>query len=87
LGIIEKVKKEILFLNERYMVEAKDKYVFWDEHIKYVVQEALVLAKKYNADTEIVELAAMLHDIVLIAKNGTRKEHHITGAEMAETIL
>ena len=52
-----------------------------------MVQEALVLAGKYNADTEIVELAAMLHDVALIAKYGTRKEHHITGAEMAETIL
>ena len=87
MGITEKVKNEILLLNEKYMAEAEDKYNFWDEHIKYVVQEALVLARKYNADTEIVELAAMLHDVALIAKNGTRKEHHITGAEMAETIL
>jgi len=87
LGITEKVKNEIMLLNEKYMTEATDKYNFWEEHIKYVVQEALVLAEKYNADTEIAELAAMLHDVALIAKNGTRKEHHITGAEMAETIL
>ena len=87
MSITEKVKNEILLLNEKYMAEAEDKYNFWDEHIKYVVREALVLAGKYNADTETVELAAMLHDVALIAKNGTRKDHHITGAEMAETIL
>jgi len=44
------------------MAEAEDKYIFWDEHIKYVVQEALVLARKYNADTEIVEHAAIRPD-------------------------
>ena len=87
MGIKELVKTEILLLSEKYMAESEDKYSFWDEHIKYAVLEALVLAEKYNADTEIVELAAMLHDVALIARNGTREEHHITGAEMAETIL
>ena len=87
MSITEKVKNEIMLLNEKYMTEATDKYNFWEEHIKYVVREALALAEKYNADTEIVELAAMLHDVALIAKNGTRKEHHAIGAEIAETIL
>lgn len=87
VSITDSIKNEIMFLNGKYVVEAEDKYNYWEEHIKYVVQEALVLAEKYNADIEIVELAAMLHDIALIAKIGTRKEHHITGAEMAETLL
>lgn len=87
MNIADSIKNEIMLLNERCVVEAKDKYNYWDEHIKYVVQEALVLAEKYNADIEVVELAAMLHDIALIAKIGTRKDHHTTGAEMAETLL
>jgi uncharacterized protein len=87
VSITDSIKSEIMLLNEKYIVEVEDKYNFWEEHIKYVVQEAFVLAEKYNADTEIVELAAMLHDIALIAKIGTRKEHHIIGAEMAETLL
>jgi putative nucleotidyltransferase with HDIG domain len=68
-------------------MEADDKYDMWEEHVKFVLQEALCLARKYGANSEIVELGAMLHDISLIAKTGTRKDHHITSAEMAETIL
>ena len=41
---------------------------FWNEHIKYVYDKALVLAKKYDADIEIVSLGALLHDIALIKK-------------------
>jgi len=87
MNIIDSVKNEVMLLNEKYKIEAVDKYDFWEEHIKYVVQEALVLAEEYDADIEIVELAAMLHDIALIAKNGSRQDHHKTGAEMAESIL
>jgi len=85
--ITDKVKSEILWLSERYMAEAADSYDFWKEHIQYVVQEARTLALQYNADVEIVELAALLHDVSLIAGDGTREEHHITGAETAENIL
>ena len=87
MNIIDNVKNEIIFLNEKFMMEAEDKYNFWEEHIKYVVQEALDLAEKYGADKEIVELAAILHDVALIAKIGTRQDHHITGAEMTQSIL
>ncbi|HTY44167.1 MAG TPA: HD domain-containing protein, partial [Patescibacteria group bacterium] len=48
---------------------------------KYSVE----LAKKLNADIEIVEIAAWLHDIGSII-NG-REEHHITGAKIAEQKL
>ena len=87
MKITDNVKNEIMFLNNKYMTEAKDKYNYWEEHVKYVVQEALVLAEKYGADTEIVELGAILHDVALMAKVETRKEHHITGAEIAGTVL
>ena len=87
MSIIEIMRNEIMVLNDKFMTEAEDNYNFWEEHIKYVVQEALALAEKYNADTEIVELAALLHDIALIAKIGTRKDHHINGAKLAEAML
>ncbi|MCL2003677.1 MAG: HD domain-containing protein [Oscillospiraceae bacterium] len=87
MRITDSIKKEILLFSERYMLEAEDRYNFWEEHIKYVVQEAISLAEKYGADTEIVELAALLHDIALITKTGTRADHHATGAELAETLL
>ena len=87
MSITDDVKNEIMLLNEKFMTESESKFNFWEEHIKYVVQEALILAEKYNADSEIVELGALLHDIASMAKIGTRKEHHINGAEIAETIL
>ena len=87
MNIIDSVKNEIMFLNEKYIMEAEDQYNFWEEHVKYVVLEALDLAGKYNADKEIVELAAILHDVALIAKIGTRQDHHTTGAELTQTIL
>ena len=87
MNIIDNIKSEIMILNEKHMIESEDKYNFWEEHIKYVVQEALFLAEIYDADIEIVELAALLHDVALIAKIGTRKDHHTTGAEIAESML
>ena len=87
MNITEKIKDEIMLLNDKFMTEAEDKYDFWNEHIKYVLNEAIDLAGKYNADVEIVELSALLHDIALISKIGTRAEHHITGAELAREML
>jgi len=87
MSIIESVKNEVMLLSEKFASEADDKYDFWDEHIRYVVQEALVLAERYKADSEIVELAAMLHDVALVSKIGTRENHHETGAEISKAML
>jgi len=87
MNIVNNIKNEIMFFNEKYIIEAEDKFNFWDEHIIYVIQEALILAERYHADCEIVELAAILHDIALMTKTGTRKEHHITGTKISETLL
>lgn len=43
---------------------------------------AVMLAKKMNADLEVVELAAWLHDIGSIIYG--RENHHITSAKIAE---
>ncbi|MEK6885868.1 MAG: HD domain-containing protein [Nanoarchaeota archaeon] len=54
-------------------------------HFIPVVHYSKLLAQKLGADEEIVELAAWLHDIGSVMKG--RKDHHISGAEIAETKL
>jgi uncharacterized protein len=60
-------------------------YEFFVYHIMSVVKYAKVLAKRFGADKEIVELAALLHDIGVI--QGDKPNHHISGAKEAEKIL
>ncbi len=57
----------------------------WKFHISHVVKYAKLLAKKLNADEELAELGALLHDIGRI-KFGA-KNHEITGIHEAEKIL
>lgn len=85
--IIEQIKNEFMILNQKHIDETTDAYDFWNNHVKYVVSEALELAKKYGADLEIVELGAILHDIALVAMVGSREKHHIAGAKMARILL
>lgn len=83
--ITEKIKEELLVRCEKS--KEKNGYDFWNEHIKYVVENAVKLAKEYNADIEIVELGALLHDIAVPSEYGEREQHHIYGAEIAEQLL
>lgn len=83
--ITEKIKEELLKRCEKS--KEKDGYDFWNEHIKYVVENAVNLAKQYGADVEIVELGALLHDIAMPSEYGEREQHHIYGAEIAEQLL
>ena len=83
--ITEEIKKELLIICEESKKEGG--FDIWNEHIKYVVQNAISLAKKYGADVEIVELGALLHDIAKPSKIGTNEEHHIYGAQIAEELL
>ncbi len=54
-------------------------------HFVPTVKHAKVLADKLNADKEIILIAAWLHDIGSIIHG--RKDHHITGANIAEQKL
>ncbi|MBQ2873268.1 MAG: HD domain-containing protein [Bacilli bacterium] len=87
MDVIELVKSEVEKLCKEYKNNSPDNYDFWNEHIKYVYNRAIELANKYNADIEIVGLGALLHDIALIKKIGTRKEHHINGQKISEELL
>lgn len=83
--ITEKIKKELLIRCEKSKQESG--FDIWNNHIKYVVENAIELAKEYGGDVEIVELGALLHDIAKPSKIGTNEEHHIYGAEIAEQLL
>ena len=73
-------------LNNSFVQLSADNYDFWDEHIKFVVKEAVNLAKIYGADLEIVELSALLHDVALM-KGGEKLDHHIKGKEIANELF
>ena len=75
--VIKRVEKDVLIKG----------YNSWEEHIKYVVKNANELAIKYNADQEIVELGALLHDIAVVSNVGPQQEHHINGSIIAEELL
>ncbi|WP_424359860.1 HD domain-containing protein [Methanocella sp. MCL-LM] len=62
-------------------------YGIWKYHIVNVVAFAKELAAKTGADTEIVELAALLHDYASIKDFSQYEEHHIHGAREAEALL
>lgn len=57
------------------------------EHIESVAKHAVELAKHYNGDVEVCEVAGWLHDIASITDYKLYKEHHIYGADIAEGIL
>lgn len=78
-NIIEEVRK---FVEEECRKPAS-KYGFeiYEFHLVPMKDYAVRLAKKLNADLEIVELAAWLHDISSIIYG--RRNHHITSAGIA----
>lgn len=87
MDIVRQIENEVRVYSEEYKNTSEDHYDFWNEHIKYVYKESAYLAEKYNADMEIVQLGALLHDIALILRIGERRDHHINGRDAAEKIL
>jgi len=71
--------------NECRKPSSKYGYMPFIEHFVPVVKYAKMLAEKLNADSEIVEISAWLHDIGSIIYG--RDNHHITSSEIAETKL
>ena len=57
----------------------------WKTHIGLVVKYSIELTEKLDADKEVVEIAAWIHDIEKL--EGKREKHHIIGAKRAEEIL
>lgn len=80
--IVEEIKK---FVEEECKKPTSNYQGAWDAHIIPVANYSKILAEKLNADVEIVELAALLHDIGSIIYG--RENHHITSCEIAEKKL
>jgi len=59
----------------------------WTHHITQVVKNGRRLAEMFDADTEIVEIAALLHDYASIKDEALYKEHHIHSGIEAEKLL
>lgn len=79
------MKKQIIEIAKENYEEEDYKY-----HILPVVKNALLLAKKLNADLEVVEVASYLHDIGRAVKRGQfvkENEHHILGVDKTRKIL
>lgn len=62
-------------------------YDIWTHHILKVVQNAKQLAPHFDADPEIVEFAALLHDYASIKDEALYADHHIHGPIEAEKLL
>jgi uncharacterized protein len=78
---MDKKLEKIYKIVEKSFEESDYKY-----HILPVVKYAKKLAQIYKADAEVVEIAALLHDIGRIdIKND--EEHHVLGVLVAEKIL
>ena len=85
--LVDSVEKYVKKQIEEYKESSLNHYDFWEEHVKYVYDESLLLAGFYDADKEIVALGALLHDIALINRVGEKKDHHINGEIIARGIL
>lgn len=83
MNIIEEIKKfveeESLKTNSKYGYEP---FVF---HFRPMVKYAVELAEELEADKEVVEISAWLHDIGSVVHG--REDHHLTGAKIAEDKL
>jgi len=86
-NITDQIQTLIRQKSDAYLANDPGEYDFWEGHLKYVYREATNLAKKYGADLEIVQLGALLHDIALLEKVGTKADHHINGEKLAKQIL
>lgn len=59
----------------------------WKYHLFPVIKNACMLAEKYNANRDIVEVAALFHDYADLLDMNNREKHHVMGAKLAEEIL
>lgn len=88
--IVELVKQEIINRSNKFEEETKgtkDEYNLYREHVQYVYKYATMIAKEKDANLEIVELSALLHDIAMTDSNLDRSSHNEYGSVIAEELL
>ena len=62
-------------------------YGIWSHHIVLVVKYGKLLAQRLEADSEIVEVAALLHDYAGLKEESLTPDHHLHSAQEADKIL
>lgn len=84
-GTIEEIRKIV----RQACAEETNVFGFgiWSHHITQVAENARRLAPLFNADAEVVEIAALLHDYASVKDPAFYKDHHIHGPIEAEKIL
>ncbi len=75
--MIDKVQEYFIEISNKH--EKKSGYNYWDNHVKYVVQIALDLAREVQADLEIVEISAILHDVAKVLELRENESHNVVG--------
>ena len=88
--IVEKMRQEIMDRSawfEEHTKGTKDEYNIYREHIQYVYKYVVMLSEGKNVDGEVLELAALLHDISMTDGTLDRSRHNEFGAEIAEQLL
>jgi len=83
MDIVQEIKNFVE--SECKKPESKYGYEPFEFHFVPVVQYAEKLAMELGGDKEVILIAAWLHDIGSIVHG--RKDHHITGAQIAEEKL
>jgi putative nucleotidyltransferase with HDIG domain len=80
--------KEIIKIAEEFAIPYYDKYEnypdFWSGHVCLVRKYCQELAEIEGGDKEILDIAAILHDI---GKYKDKENHHIIGVEMTKEFL
>lgn len=83
--MIDEVKEYFIEKSNEY--EKKYGYNYWNNHINYVVESAICLAKQTNSDLEIVQISAILHDIAKVLEIDEDKSHNLSGSIIAVNFL
>jgi len=84
-----KIKSEVRKLVKEASYSQSNKFgsSVWQYHIIPVVNHSLKLGRKFRADLEVLELAALLHDYASLVNCRLYKNHHLHGAGKAQKIL
>lgn len=89
-NIVNIMKHEIISRSNKFEKETKrtkDEYNLWLEHVQYVYKYARMIAKEKDVDIEVVELSALLHDILMTDSSLNRANHNEYGSIIAEELL
>ncbi|MBW3015663.1 HD domain-containing protein [Candidatus Woesearchaeota archaeon] len=80
----QELRSKVEKFAKRYCKKASDDPNLWENHVQLVRKFALRLAELEEADKEVVEISALLHDI---GKDKARKQHSKRSYELSKRFL